>query len=54
MLQRTGVLEDGQAKESYAEIPGSGTGELDGLAGHGESAVEHGMEHPFSPDYDLP
>src|ERR1043166_1727214 len=28
VLQRTGIFEDGQAKESYSVIPGSGTGEL--------------------------
>ena len=28
VLQRTGVFEDGQAKESYSVVTGSGTGEL--------------------------
>src|SRR6195256_4797666 len=28
VLQRTGVFENGMAKESYLVIPGSGTGEL--------------------------
>src|SRR5437762_13517033 len=31
VLQRTGVFEDGQAKESYSVIPGSATGDLHGL-----------------------
>ena len=53
VLQRIGVFENGQAKESYSVIPGSGTGELHGLRGDGSSAVGHGMEHPFSLDYDL-
>jgi hypothetical protein len=53
VLQRVGVFEDGQAKESYAVIAGSGTGELRGLAGHGTSAVGHGLEHPFTLDYEL-
>jgi hypothetical protein len=53
VLQRIGVFEDGQAKESYSVVPGSGTGELHGLRGDGRSAVGHGMEHPFSLDYDL-
>ena len=53
VLQRTGVYEDGQAKESYSVIPGSGTGELRGLAGEGTSAVGHGMEHPFPFEYEL-
>lgn len=53
VLQRTGVFENGQAKESYSVIPGSATGELQGLRGDGSSAVGHGMEHPFSLNYDL-
>ena len=53
VLQRIGVFEDGQAKESYSVIPGSATGELEGLRGDGRSAVGHGMEHPFSLSYDL-
>jgi len=53
VLQRTGVFENGQAKESYSVVPGSGTGELQGLRGEGSTAVGHGMEHPFTLDYDL-
>ncbi len=53
VLQRTGVFEDGKAKESYSVVPGSGTGALQGLRGDGSSAVGHGMEHPFELSYDL-
>ena len=53
VLQRTGVFEDGQAKESYSIIPGSATGELHGLIGDGTSSVGHGMEHPFTLNYEL-
>jgi Protein of unknown function (DUF3224) len=53
VLQRLGVFESGQAKESYSVIPGSATGELHGLRGEGSSAVGHGMEHPFALDYEL-
>lgn len=53
VLQRTGVFEDGLAKESYFVIPGSATGELQGLAGDGTSAVGHGLEHPFSLSYEV-
>jgi hypothetical protein len=53
VLQRIGVFESGQAKESYSVIPGSATGELRGLRGEGSSAVGHGMEHPFTLSYDL-
>ena len=53
VLQRTGVFEDGQAKESYSVVPGSGTGELRSFSGEGRSSVGHGMEHPFTLDYEL-
>ncbi len=53
VLQRTGVFEDGRAKESYSVIPGSATGDLLGLTGDGSSAVGHGMEHPFTLSYEL-
>jgi Protein of unknown function (DUF3224) len=52
VLQRIGIFEGGLAKESYSVIPGSATGEPLGLIGDGSSAVGHGMEHPFSLDYD--
>jgi hypothetical protein len=54
VLQRTGIFESGQAKESYFVIPGSATGDLQGLRGDGSSAVGHGMEHPFILSYELP
>ena len=53
VLQRTGVFENGQAKESYTVVPGSGTGALAGLSGEGATSVGHGMEHPFELSYDL-
>lgn len=53
VLQRTGVFEDGQAKESYFVVPGSATGALRGLRGEGTSSVGHGMEHPFTLSYEL-
>ena len=53
VLQRTGVFEDGQAKESYVVISGSATEELRGLQGDGVSAVGHGSEHPFTLNYEL-
>lgn len=52
VLQRLGVFEDGQAKESYSVIAGSGTGALRGLRGEGTSSVGHGMEHPFVLQYE--
>lgn len=53
VLQRLGAFEDGLAKESYSVVPGSATGELVGLSGGGQSAVGHGMEHPFELAYEL-
>ena len=53
VLQRTGVFENGVAKESYFVIPGSGTGELRTLRGEGTSAVGHGSEHPLTLRYEL-
>jgi Protein of unknown function (DUF3224) len=53
VLQRSGTFEGGVAKESYAVVPGSGTGDLHGLRGDGTSAVGHGMEHPFLLNYEL-
>jgi len=53
VLQRTGVYEGGQATESYAVVPGSGTGELHGLGGRGTSSVGHSSEHPFVLEYDF-
>jgi hypothetical protein len=53
VLQRSGVFEGGQAKESYSVVPGSATGALQGLEGEGRSAVGHGLEHPIHFNYEL-
>ena len=53
VLQRSGVFEGGQAKESYSVVPGSATGDLHGLAGDGSSALGHGTEYPFVLNYEL-
>ena len=53
VLQRIGVFEGGQARESYSVIPGSATGELSGLRGDGRSDVGHGTDHPFTLGYDF-
>jgi hypothetical protein len=52
VLQRTGVFEGGQAKESYVVVDGSGTGELRGLRGDGTSALGHGSQYPFLLNYE--
>jgi len=53
VLQRVGTFEGGEAKEAYHVVPGSATGDLQGLRGDGSSAVGHGMEHPFTLNYEL-
>ena len=53
VLQRSGVFENGHAKESYTVVDGSATGELVGLRGEGSTAVGHGLDHPFSLNYEL-
>ena|SRR5215467_1060846 len=53
VLQRTGVFEGGQAKESYSVVPGSATGDLRGLVGDGSSSLGHGTEYPFVLNYEL-
>ena len=53
VLHRTGVFEDGQAKESYSVVTGSGTGELRSLRGEGTSSVGHAADHPVALNYEL-
>ncbi len=53
VLQRTGVFEEGQAKESYSVVTGSGTGELRSLRGEGTSSVGHAADYPFALNYEL-
>ncbi len=53
VLQRTGVFEGGEARESYSVVEGSGTEGLTGLRGEGSSSVGQGMEHPFVLHFEL-
>lgn len=53
VLQRTGVFEGGEAKESYAVVPRSATGDLEGLVGEGTSSVGHASDYPFALAYDF-
>jgi hypothetical protein len=53
VLLRTGVFENGQAKESYSVVTGSGTGELRSLRGEGTSSVGHAADYPFALNYEL-
>ena len=53
VLQRSGVFEAGQAKESYSVVSGSGTEDLRGLRGEGTSAVGHEKEHAFALTFEV-
>jgi len=53
VLERHGVFEEGQARETYSVVAGSGTEELTKLRGNGSSSVGHGGEHPFTLNYEL-
>ncbi len=53
VLQRTGVFEAGQARETYSVVAGSGTGELSSLRGEGTSSVGHAADYPFALAYEL-
>ena len=53
VLQRTGVFEGGQAKESYSVLHDSATEQLRGLRGDGSSTLGHGTEFPFTLNYEF-
>jgi len=53
VLERSGVFESGQAKESFSVVPGSATGDLRGLVGEGTSSVGHASDYPFALRYEL-
>ncbi len=53
VLHRTGVFQDGQAKETYSVVTGSGTDELRSLRGDGTSSIGHAADYPFALNYEL-
>ena len=53
VLQHTGTLKDGIADAKWSVVPGSGTGELQGLRGEGGYVSGHVQPHPFPLDYDF-
>lgn len=53
VLQHTGTFEGGMAKATWVVVPGSGTGDLQGLSGVGEFASAHAEEYPMTLDYDF-
>ena len=52
-LQHTGVMEPGRSVMTITVVPGSGTGELKGLAGTFHILIEGG-KHTYTFDYTLP
>ena len=53
VFQHWGTITAEGGRIAGAIVPGSGTGDLRGLRGEGSSSVGHGLEHPFTLDYDL-
>jgi Protein of unknown function (DUF3224) len=53
VLRTSGVFDGEVAKGELTVVPGSGTGELDGIAGRGEFKAPLGSEAYVSLDYDL-
>jgi hypothetical protein len=53
LLQTEGTFDGKVAKGRLAVVPGSGTGELEGLRGSGEFTAPHGGEPSISLDYDF-
>jgi hypothetical protein len=53
LLQTEGTFDGKEAKGRLSVVPGSGTGELEGLRGGGEFRAPHGGEPSLSLDYDF-
>ena len=53
VLQHTGTFEGGTAQATWVVVPGSGTGDLQGLRGAGGFASAHAEEYPMTLDYDF-
>jgi hypothetical protein len=53
LLQTAGKFDGKEARGSLSVVPGSGTGELQGLRGTGEFSAPHGGETSMTLDYEL-
>ena len=53
VLQTTGTFDGREAKGEWSVVPGSGTGDLQGLRGTGGFRAPHGPEAAITLDYDL-
>ncbi len=47
----SGVFENGAASSTWSIVPGSGTGDLKGIRGEGQTVAHHGDTQPFTLDY---
>jgi hypothetical protein len=52
VLQTDGTYEGGEARSRWLVIPGSGSGELEGLRGEGTAVAPGGPNGSFTFDYD--
>ena len=52
-VESRGGYEDGTATGEFGVVPGSGTGELEGLSGHGKAVSKQDGTTSFTLDYDL-
>jgi hypothetical protein len=53
VLQHSGSFEGGTAKATWFVVPGSGTGDLQGLRGEGGFASAHAEHYPITLEYDF-
>lgn len=53
VLKVEGMFENGAATSTMTIVPGSGTGELVGIKGQGETVAVHADTQPFTLDYDF-
>lgn len=53
VLRHTGSYDGEKATAEYEVVPGSGTGELEGLSGTGGFSACHAVEHDMTLEYEL-
>lgn len=51
MIQAVGTFENGAAKSTWSVVPGSGSGDLEGLRGGGSMLAEHDGVQSFTFEY---
>ena len=53
VLEHRGTFAEGTAKATWSVVPGSGTGELNGLRGEGGFEAAHAERYPVTFEYDF-